>query len=102
MPATRAFSRQLIAYIAAFFPTAPYFKSNDGRVSAVCNDQYSSTLAMLEETADEAFKGCRGRIVKASGLSFDRQFEPYPRAIKAAPVWCSLGCRSESDGRIHQ
>jgi hypothetical protein len=34
MPATRAFSRQLFAYIAAFLPTAPYFKSNDGRISA--------------------------------------------------------------------
>jgi hypothetical protein len=32
------------------------FKSNDGRISAVCDDQYSSTLAMLEETADEASK----------------------------------------------
>ncbi len=29
MPATRAFSRQLVAYIAAFLPTAPYFKSSD-------------------------------------------------------------------------
>jgi hypothetical protein len=58
MPATRAFSRQLVAYIAAFLPTAQYFRSNDsdGWISAVCNDQYSSTLAMLEETADEAFK----------------------------------------------
>jgi hypothetical protein len=56
MPANRAFSRQLVAYIAAFLPAAPYFKSDDGRISAVCDDQYSSTLAMLEETADEAFK----------------------------------------------
>ena len=56
MPATRAFSRQLVAYIAAFLPTAPYFKSIDGQISAVCDDQYSSTLAMLEETADEKFK----------------------------------------------
>jgi hypothetical protein len=54
--ATRAFSRQLVAYIEAFLPAAPYFKSNDGRISTVCDDQYSSTLAMLEETADEAFK----------------------------------------------
>ncbi len=23
-------------------------------------------------------------------------------AIQVAPLWCSLGCRSESDGRIHQ
>ncbi len=47
MPATRAFARQLVAYIAAFLPTAPYFhffvKSNDGWISAVCDDQYSST-----------------------------------------------------------
>ncbi len=56
MPATRAFSRQLVAYIAAFLPAAPYFKSNDDRISAVCDDQYASTLAMLEETADEALK----------------------------------------------
>ena len=56
MPATRAFSRKLVAYIAAFLPTAPSFKSSDSRISAVCNDQYSSTLAMLEETADETFK----------------------------------------------
>ncbi len=42
-------------------------------------------------------------MVKASGWqSFDRQFDPYPRAIKVAPLWCSLGCCSESDGRIHQ
>ena len=56
MPETRAFSRQLVAYIAAFLPSAPYFKSNDSRISAVCDDQYSATLAMLEETADETFK----------------------------------------------
>ncbi len=49
------------------------------------------------------YQGCRGLMVKASGWqSFDRQFDPYPCAIKVAPLWCSLGCRSESDGRIHQ
>ena len=52
---------------------------------------------------DLLVQGYRGRMVKASGWrSFDRQFEPYPRAIKAAPLWCSLGCRSKSDGIIHQ
>ncbi len=56
MPAIRAFSRQLFAYILAFLTTAPYFKSNDGRIFAVCDDQHSSTLAILKETADEAFK----------------------------------------------
>jgi hypothetical protein len=37
-------------------PAAPYFKSNNARISAICDDQYSSTLAMPEETAGEAFK----------------------------------------------
>jgi hypothetical protein len=27
---------------------------------------------------------------------------PLPPRNKVAPLWCSLGCRSESDGRIHQ
>jgi hypothetical protein len=40
----------LAAYIAAFLPTAPFFTSNDSRISAVCYDQYSSTLAILEQT----------------------------------------------------
>ena len=40
----------------AFLPTAPYFKYSDSRISTVCYDWYSSTLAMLEETADETFK----------------------------------------------
>ena len=31
-----------------------------------------------------------GLMVKAlSWQSFDRQFEPHPRAIKVAPLWCS-------------
>ena len=34
----------------------------------------------------KAVEGCRGQMVKTSGWrSFDHQFEPYPRAIKAAP-----------------
>jgi hypothetical protein len=56
MAETRAFSRQLVAYLAAFLPTSPYYRSNDSRIAAVCDDQYSATLAMLEETADETFK----------------------------------------------
>jgi hypothetical protein len=46
----------LVAYIAVFLSSAPYFKSNHGRISTVCDDQYSSTIAMLQETPDEAFK----------------------------------------------
>jgi hypothetical protein len=41
-------------------------------------------------------------MVKTSGLqSFDSQFEPYPRAFMVAPSWCGLGCRSQTDGRMH-
>ncbi len=56
MPPTRAFSLQLIAYIAVFLPVAPYFRANDSRISGVCDDQYTATLERLEETGDEAFK----------------------------------------------
>jgi hypothetical protein len=45
----------------------------------------------------------RGLMVKASGWQlFDRQFQPCLRAIMAAPLWCGLGCRSRTDGRIHR
>ena len=64
MAETRAFSRPLIAYLAAFLPTSPYYKSNDSRIAAVCDDQYSATLAMLEETADEAFKAYLTRKIQ--------------------------------------
>ena len=86
MPATRAFSRQLLTYIAAFLPTAPYFKSNDGRISTVCDDQYSSTFATLEETADEAFQGLidqqDSRMVPTLGHS---PFQRGPRRRRGRP-----------------
>ncbi len=48
-------------------------------------------------------QGCRGLVVKTSGWpSFDRQFEPYPRSIKAAPLRCGLDAVPNFDGRIHQ
>jgi hypothetical protein len=71
-----------LAYIAAFLPAAPYFKSNDGRISAVCNDQYSSTLAMLAETANEAFKVYMTR--KTQGW-FRRLGCPRPSDAAASP-----------------
>jgi hypothetical protein len=84
MPATRAFSRQLVAYIAAFLPTAPYLKSNrdDIQISAVCDDQYSSTLAKLEVTADEDFKVYMTR--KTQGW-FRRWGCPRPSDAAASP-----------------
>jgi hypothetical protein len=56
MPPIRIFSRQLVAYIAVFLPVAPYFRANDGRISGVCDQQYSATLERLQETSDDAFK----------------------------------------------
>jgi hypothetical protein len=82
MPATRAFSRQLVAYLAAFLPTSPYYRSNDSRIAAVCDDQYSATLAMLEETADEAFKVYMTR--KTVGW-FKRWGSPRPSDAAASP-----------------
>jgi hypothetical protein len=39
-------------------------------------------------------QGCRGLMVKASGWqSFDRQFDPYPRAKKVALLWCRMPFR---------
>ncbi len=49
------------------------------------------------------YKVCRGLVVKASGWpSFDRQYEPYPRAIKAVPLRCGLDAVPNFDVRIHQ
>ena len=56
MPPTRAFSRQLVAYVACFLPVATYLKANDSRIAGVCDDQYTATLERLEETCDDAFK----------------------------------------------
>ena len=56
LPATRAFSRQLVAYLAAFLPVAPFFKNNDTRIAGICDDQYTSTLDILKETGDDAFR----------------------------------------------
>ena len=77
MPPTRAFSRQLIAYLAGFLPVAPYYRANDGRISGVCDDQYTATLARLEETNDNVFK------LKTQGW-FRRWGCPRPSAAASA------------------
>jgi hypothetical protein len=58
MPETRVFSRQLVAYLAAFLPIAQYYRAADVtvRISCVCDEQYTATLERLQETGDEAFK----------------------------------------------
>ena len=81
MPPTRAFSRQLIAYLAGFLPVAPYFRANDGRISGVCDDQYTATLERLEETSDDNFKRYLTR--KTQGW-FRRWGCPQPSAAASA------------------
>ena len=94
MLATRAFARQLVAYITAILPTAPYFKSTDGRISAVCNGQYSSTLAMLEETANWAFKV----YITSKTQGWFRRWGPCPSAA-AAPVVAAAPCAAAAPCR---
>jgi hypothetical protein len=54
-PATKAFSRELISYFAAFLPVAPYYKATDTRIATLCDDQYTATLETLSQTDDEKF-----------------------------------------------
>ena len=75
--------RQLVAYIAAFLPVAPYFKSIDSRNTGVCDDQYTSTFESLEETSDEAFKAYLTR--KTQGW-FRRWGRSRPSVAAASPA----------------
>ncbi len=61
MPAYRAFSRQLVTYIAVFLPVAPFFRASNSRIAGVCNDQYSSTLETLCRSPSAAPRTAGGR-----------------------------------------
>ena len=74
------------------------------RISAVCEDQYSSTLAMREETADEAFKVYMTR--KAQGW-FRGWGCPRPSDAAASPCppearGAALGLRRQRVPRHRQ
>jgi hypothetical protein len=56
LPETRVLSRPLIAYMAAFLPVASFFRASDTRVACVCDDQYTATLEMLQETDNKKLK----------------------------------------------
>ena len=83
LPATRAFSRQLVAYIAAFLPVTPFFKNSDTRIAGICDDQYTSTLDILKETGDDAFRSYMTR--KTQGW-FRRWGRGVAGAASPAPV----------------
>ena len=97
MPETMAFSRPLVAYIAAFLPIAPYFKANDCRISGVCDDQYTATLELLEETGDEAYKLYITR--KTQGW-FRRWGCSRTSDVAAAPVAAPGGAGASTPARV--
>ena len=42
--------------MAAYLPVASFFRASDTRVTGICDDQYTATLEMLQETDDDKFK----------------------------------------------
>ena len=73
LPETMAFSRQLIAYLAAFLPVAPYFRNTDLRIAGISDDQYTTTLEMLNESTEDRYKTYISRKAQA-------WFRRWPRA----------------------
>ncbi len=45
---TRVWSWELVAYVSAMLPAAPYFKASDTRIACICDDKYTTTLEMLK------------------------------------------------------
>ena len=95
-PPTRAFSRQLVAYVACFLPVATYIRANDSRIAGVCDEQYTATLERLEETGDDAFKLYMTRKTQAwfrrwgCLLTTDAAASPAPGAASGAAP-CGTG-----------
>ena len=88
LPATRAFSRELVAYIAAFLPVATYYKASDSRTGGLCDNQYTVTLETLTKTTDEKF--CAYLVRKIQGW-FRRWATPRPDVAPAAAAAAASG-----------
>ena len=99
MPATRAFSRELIAYIAAFLPVATYYKAIDNRTSGLCDDQYTATLETLNKTSDEKFSAYLIRKIQAW---FRRWATPRPDVAPAAAAGGGGGSAAATQGRTER
>jgi hypothetical protein len=56
LPETRVWSREMVVYVSAMLPVTPYFKAGDTRIASICDDKCTTTLEMLNETSDLAFK----------------------------------------------
>jgi hypothetical protein len=45
LPETRAWSREMVAYVSAMLPVTPYLKAGDTRIAGICDDKYSTRPA---------------------------------------------------------
>lgn len=85
-PATKAFSRELISYVSAFLPVAPYFKATDTRIACLCDDQYAETLSTLKQVNDKRFSEYMIRKTQA----WFQRWAP-PRRSSDAPANSAAG-----------
>ena len=93
LPATRAFSRELVAYIAAFLPVATYYKAHDNRTGGLSDAQYTATLETLNKTDDDKFRVYLTRKIQAW---FRRWGTPRPGG--AAPAAAAAPAASGGGG----
>jgi hypothetical protein len=96
MPATRAFSRELIAYVAAFLPVATYYKAVDNQTGGLCDEQYNATLETLNKTNDEKFSAYLIRKIQAW---FRRWATPRPEVAPDAAAGGESGAAVATPGR---
>jgi hypothetical protein len=90
--------------MAAFLPVAPCFRASDTMFTGVCDDQYTATLEIIQETDDDKFKvyltckviawfrrwpfECYGKVIGASFSDSGgdaSSSNPGPAAAVAAP-----------------
>ena len=90
LPATRAFSRELVAYIAASLPVATYYKAGDSRIGGLCDNQYTVTLETLTKANLNDEKFCAYLVRKIQGW-FRRWATPRPDVAPAAAAAAASG-----------
>ncbi len=95
-PETRAFSRELIAYIAAFLPVATYYKAVDNRTGGLCDDQYNANLETLNKTSDEKFSAY---LIRKTQAWFLHWATSCPDVAPAAAAGEGGGAAAATQGR---
>jgi hypothetical protein len=98
MQESRVWSREMVAYVSAILPVNQYFKAGDTRIAGICDDKYTMTLEMLNETSDLAFKKYLTRKTQGWFQRFRRD-EPAGAAA-ASPAHAVAGAPApEAPGR---